>query len=64
MGIDAATRASCYAHIRQIAEAYGVAVADFSGKEYERYFLHDQVHFGWTGWVDVEQAVYEFAKGD
>ena len=64
VGIDAATRASCYGHIRQIAEAYGVAVADFSGKEYERYFLHDQVHFGWTGWVDVEQAVYEFAKGD
>ena len=64
VGIDAATRASCYDHIRQVTEAYGVAIADFSSKEYERYFLHDQVHFGWTGWVDVESAVYAFAKGD
>ena len=64
VGIDAATRRSCYDHILQICEAYGVQVADFSDKEYEKYFLHDQVHFGWTGWVDVEEAIYRFAKED
>ncbi len=61
-GIDAQTRASSYEHIRTIAEAYGARVADFSSHEYEVYFLHDQVHFGWLGWVDVEQAIYEFAR--
>ena len=63
VGIDADARRACYDHILQICDAYGVAVADFSGKEYEKYFLHDQVHFGWTGWVDVEAAIYDFAKG-
>lgn len=62
VGIDAATRRACYDHILEIANAYNVAVADFSDREYERYFLHDQVHFGWTGWVDVEEALYTFAK--
>ena len=62
VGIDAATRRSCYDHILRICDAYGVAVADFSGKEYEEYFLHDQVHFGWTGWVDAEEAIYAFLK--
>ena len=64
VGIDASARRACYDHVLQIAQAYGVPVADFSNKEYELYFLHDQVHFGWTGWVDVEQAIYDFAKGD
>ncbi len=64
VGIDAATRRVSYDHILEIANAYGVEVADFSDREYERYFLHDQVHFGWTGWVDVEEALYRFAKGD
>lgn len=63
VGVDAAARRACYEHILQICDAYGVAVADFSNKEYEKYFLHDQVHFGWTGWVDVEAAIYDFAKG-
>lgn len=64
VGIDADTRRAAYDHILDIANAYGVAVADFSDREYETYFLHDMVHFGWTGWVDVEQALYEFAMGD
>ena len=62
VGIDEQTRRSCYDHILQICSSYGVAVADFSDKEYEKYFLNDQVHFGWTGWVDAEEAIYTFAK--
>lgn len=63
VGVDYAARRSCYDHILQIAEAYGVQVADLSDREYEKYFMHDQVHFGWTGWVDVEEAIYDFVKG-
>ena len=62
VGIDEQTRRSCYDHIIEICNAYGVQVANFSDKEYETYFLNDQVHFGWTGWVDVEEAIYAFAK--
>ena len=36
--------------------------ADFTDREYEKYFLFDTVHFGWTGWVDVEEAIYDFVN--
>jgi D-alanine transfer protein len=45
------------------AHGASAKLADFSDREYEKYFLFDIVHFGWTGWIDVEQAIYEFAKG-
>lgn len=62
VGIEASTRRAAYDHMLDIAAAYGVQVADFTDREYEKYFLHDMVHFGWTGWVDVERALYTFAK--
>lgn len=62
LGADIDTREACYNHIRTLCEDAGVQVADFSEREYEPYFLHDIVHFGWTGWVAVEKAVYEYAN--
>ena len=62
IGIDAQTRENCYGHVRQICEEAGATVCDFSDREYERYWLYDIVHFGWTGWVDLNQALYEFAN--
>lgn len=61
IGIDAAKRQSCYERVRGICAEHGVNVADFTDREYEKYFLFDIVHYGWTGWVDVEQSVYDFA---
>lgn len=64
IGIDQQTRNSCYDHIRSVVGTHpGAKIADFSDREYEKYFLYDIVHFGWTGWIDVEQALYEFAQG-
>ena len=64
IGISAATRAACYDRIRAIAAAHdGVQLADFSDREYEKYFLYDIVHFGTLGWTDVNEAVYGFAMG-
>lgn len=63
IGIDAQTRESCYEQIRSICKDYGAQVADYTDREYEKYFLFDIVHYGWTGWVDVEQSIYEFAIG-
>lgn len=61
-GISAETRKACYDHIKAICKNEGVQLADFTDKEYEKYFLYDTVHFGWTGWVDVEQAIYDFVN--
>ena len=62
IGISADTRASCYDRIRAVAAEHpGVKLADFSDREYEKYFLYDIVHFGTVGWTDVNEAVYDFA---
>lgn len=64
IGITADTRATCYDRIRELSAGYGnVQLADFSDREYEKYFLYDIVHFGTVGWTDVNEAVYQFAMG-
>lgn len=63
IGIDRETRERAYSRIRGIVGSHETAhLADFSSREYEQYFLFDIVHFGWTGWVDAGQALYEFAR--
>lgn len=63
IGISAETRKNCYDRVRAVvAEHDSVQIADYSDREYEKYFLYDIVHFGWTGWIDVEQSIYEFAQ--
>lgn len=62
VGTSQTDRQKCYERIKEICAAQGVACEDFSSKEYENYFLHDIVHFGWTGWVAVEEAIYNYVK--
>lgn len=59
-GTSAADRRACYDRILELCKANDVPVADFTDREYEQYFLHDIVHLGNTGWVDVEEAIYSF----
>ena len=62
IGISADTRAACYDRIRDLAAAHAsVKIADFSDREYEKYFLYDIVHFGTLGWTDLNEAIYDFA---
>lgn len=61
-GFPAEDRQIYYQKIRTACEEYGVEIADFSGKEYELYFLKDIMHMGWKGWVYLDEAVYEFYK--
>ena len=62
VGISQSTRAAAYQRIRDIVESHPSArLADFSNREYEPYFLFDIVHFGWTGWIDAQHALYDFA---
>ena len=63
MGVTSDTRAQFYDQARSLCDGAGVAYADFSSCEYEKYFLCDTVHPGWIGWVRIEHAVYDFANG-
>lgn len=63
IGISADTRNAAYQRIRDVVASHPSArLADFSDREYERYFLFDIVHFGWTGWIDAQHAIYDFAQ--
>lgn len=61
-GFPKEDREAYYQNIRDICGSYGVALADFSDREYEPYFLKDIMHLGWKGWVYVDEAVYEFYR--
>ena len=61
-GISKDVRADCYSRVVEICNKHGVSYADFSDREYEKYFLHDIVHFGGPGWVAVEEAIYDYAN--
>lgn len=56
-----AERQGCYDKIRQIADEFGVQLADFSANEYAPYYFFDNQHLGWRGWIDVNEAIYRFA---
>lgn len=62
-GISKDARDRCYSRIRTICQQAGVECADFSDREYQRYFMCDPVHFGWVGWVAVEEAIDDFIAG-
>lgn len=63
MGVTSDIRAQFYDQARSLCDEAGVACADFSSCEYEKYFLCDTVHPGWIGWVRIEHAVYDFVNG-
>ena len=63
MGVTSDIRAQFYDQARSLCDEAGVAYADFSSCEYEKYFLCDTVHPGWIGWVRIEHAVYDFVNG-
>ena len=61
-GFSQEDRNGYYQKIRDICDEYQVQIADFSNKEYEKYFLRDVMHLGWKGWVYLDETVYEFSK--
>lgn len=53
-----------YERVRQTCAEWKVPYVDFSDHEYDKYFLRDVMHLGWTGWVHANKAIYEFFNGD
>ena len=61
-GYGESKRAQYYERVRALAQEKGVALADFSDREYEPYFLADVMHLGWKGWLYVTRAVVDFYR--
>lgn len=61
-GFPQEERNAYYQNIRKIADEYQVKLADFSGHEYDMYFLHDIMHLGWKGWTYIDQSIYEYSQ--
>ncbi|MEC1620716.1 D-alanyl-lipoteichoic acid biosynthesis protein DltD [Bacillus mojavensis] len=55
-------RTDYYEKVNKQIKAKGFQVADFSGHEYDPYFMKDTIHIGWKGWVYVDKAIDEFYK--
>lgn len=55
-------RQAYYQRVRKMVEQEGFQVADFSGHEYDPYFLKDIMHLGWKGWVKVDEAMDRFIR--
>ncbi|MFP9202670.1 D-alanyl-lipoteichoic acid biosynthesis protein DltD, partial [Enterococcus faecalis] len=55
-------RTDYYKKVNKQIRAKGFQVADFSGHEYDPYFMKDTIHIGWKGWVYVDKAIDEFYK--
>lgn len=49
-----------YKKVREQVEKAGYPVVDFSGHEYDKYFLKDTIHLGWKGWIYFDEAVHKF----
>jgi D-alanine transfer protein len=57
-------RTAYYTRIKQQIENEGFQVADFSGHEYDPYFMKDTIHIGWKGWVYTDRAIQDFYNSD
>ncbi|OIK15615.1 D-alanyl-lipoteichoic acid biosynthesis protein DltD [Bacillus sp. MUM 116] len=57
-------RTDYYHRIKKQIEAEGFQVADFSGHEYDPYFMKDTIHIGWKGWVYTDRAIKQFYNGN
>ena len=62
LGLDREERQKFYKKIEEIVEKRGFDVLNFYDKEYEPYFMCDASHFGWKGWLEVDEKLYEHFK--
>lgn len=61
-GLHADERKAFYSKIVKIIESYGFEAAQFSDKEYEPYFMFDSDHFGWKGWLYVNEQIVKYCN--
>lgn len=62
LGMVRSERHEFYKNIEDIVKARGFEVLNFDKKEYKPYFMCDASHFGWKGWLEVDEKLYEHFK--
>jgi D-alanine transfer protein len=62
-GFSKEDRQFYYKRVRDMAKSYGFEFADFSNHEYDKYFLKDDQHIGYKGWVDVNESLVKYYNG-
>lgn len=62
LGMKKEERHKFYKSIEKISEDRGFEVLNFDKKEYKPYFMCDASHFGWKGWLEVDEKLYEHFK--
>lgn len=53
-----------YKKVKNEIEKAGFPVADYSKFEYDKSFLTDSEHLGWGGWAYIDEAIYQYWKGE
>jgi len=56
-GFNKSDRLAYYKKINTMVNSHGFEVADFSKYENKDYFLMDDSHIGWKGWVYIDKAI-------
>ncbi|MGN0143538.1 MAG: D-alanyl-lipoteichoic acid biosynthesis protein DltD [Clostridium sp.] len=62
LGMDKDKRDKFYDKIEKIAKDRGFDVLNFNQEEYKPYFMCDASHFGWKGWLKVNEELYKHFK--
>jgi len=59
-GFPKAQRQKYYKRIREMSDQYGYVLDDFSGHEYDQYFMGDISHPGEKGWLEIDESLDKF----
>jgi len=59
-GFTQRAREQYYQKVNGLVSRYGAQLCDFTGKEYEPYFLCDVMHLGWIGWLETNERIAAF----
>lgn len=60
IGFKKEKREDYYSKIRQMCKQNKVTLSDLSEHEYTKYFFMDATHYGWKGWVYVNESIIDF----
>ncbi|MGL4773787.1 MAG: D-alanyl-lipoteichoic acid biosynthesis protein DltD, partial [Clostridium sp.] len=62
VGLTKEKRDEFYNKVQEISEKRGFKVLNLKDKEYTNYYMYDHAHFGWEGWLEVDEKLYKEFK--